>query len=266
LKQQIIYIETTTKYAQAPAGMVLISGGQNYQFFVQGVEIEGDPIPNGVDVQYSWEDYPRRVHNHTMNIQDFYIDKYPVTNQQFKQFLSSTHYIPADSYNFLKHWKNGTFPAGWDKKPVTWISIVDARVYAKWADRRLPNEWEWQLAAQGTQNRVYPWGNNYDPTMVPKIDKSRELLQPPDDVDAHEAGVSVFGVFDLVGNVWQWTNEFVDDHTRAAIVRGGSYYQPQGSMWYFPQAYELNKHGKYLLLDDCIDRSALIGFRTAADK
>ena len=51
------------------------------------------------------------------------------------------------------------------------------------------------------------------------------------------SGASPFGVLDLVGNVWQWTDEFVDEHTRAAILRGGSHYQPQGSHWYFPQAY-----------------------------
>jgi formylglycine-generating enzyme required for sulfatase activity len=49
---------------------------------------------------------------------------------------------------------------------------------------------------------------------------------------------------DLVGNVWQWTNEFQDEHTRAAILRGGSAYQPQGSFWYFPQSYRNDQHGK----------------------
>ena len=53
---------------------------------------------------------------------------------------------------------------------------------------------------------------------------------------------------DMVGNVWQWTEEFVDEHTRGGILRGGSYYQPQGSIWYFPQAYKLNEHGKLLLM------------------
>jgi gamma-glutamyl hercynylcysteine S-oxide synthase len=43
------------------------------------------------------------------------------------------------------------------------------------------------------------------------------------------------GVMDMVGNVWQWTEEFADEHTRAAIRRGSSYYQPQGSIWYFPK-------------------------------
>ncbi len=52
---------------------------------------------------------------------------------------------------------------------------------------------------------------------------------------------------DMVGNVWQWTDEYVDDHTRGGILRGGNYYQPQGSIWYFPQAYRNDQHGKLLL-------------------
>ncbi len=82
---------------------------------------------------------------------------------------------------------------------------------------------------------------------MPTPEHGRDLPRPRH-VDAHPEGASPFGVMDLVGNVWQWTDEFQDEHTRAAILRGGSYYQPQGSNWYFPQAYQLNEHGKYLLM------------------
>jgi hypothetical protein len=70
---------------------------------------------------------------------------------------------------------------------------------------------------------------------------------------------------DLVGNVWQWTDEYVDAHTRSAILRGGNNYQPQTSHWYFPQAYRLDQHGKYLLMAPCKDRSGGIGFRCVVD-
>lgn len=90
-------------------------------------------------------------------------------------------------------------------------------------------------------------------------------MLPPADVDAHPNGASPFGVMDLVGNVWQWTDEFGDDHTRTAILRGGSHYRPQGSAWYFPQAYRLNEHGKYLLMGPSLDRSAAVGFRCVRD-
>jgi len=84
-------------------------------------------------------------------------------------------------------------------------------------------------------------------------------------VDAYPQGASPFGVLDLVGNVWQWTDEFQDQHTRAAIVKGGSYYRPSKSHWYFPQARQLDQHGKYLLLAPSLDRSATIGFRCVMD-
>jgi gamma-glutamyl hercynylcysteine S-oxide synthase len=70
----------------------------------------------------------------------------------------------------------------------------------------------------------------------------------------------------MVGNVWQWTEEFVDEHTRGGIVGGGSYYQPQGSIWYFPQAYKLNEHGKLLLVSPSMDRSGGVGFRCVSGR
>ncbi len=242
--------------------MVRVPAG-NFQFEVSGIEIEGlNEV--GLDVQYPWDDSPRRFHSHPMQVQPFYIDKYPVTNLEFKRFVDATHYHPKDDLNFLCDWKNGSYPEGWENKPVTWVSLEDARSYASWAGKRLPHEWEWQYAAQGSDRRLYPWGNDWDANAVPAPDKSRSM-RGPDDVAAHPRGASPFGVMDLVGNVWQWTEEFTDEHTRAAIVRGGSYYQPQGSIWYFPQAYKLSEHGKLLLMAPGMDRSGALGFRCAMD-
>jgi formylglycine-generating enzyme required for sulfatase activity len=95
-------------------------------------------------------------------------------------------------------------------------------------------------------------------------DKGRIMLAASD-VDAHPEGASPFGVMDMVGNVWQWTDEYTDEHTRAAILRGGSHYQPQGSKWYFPQAYRNDQHGKLLLMAPSYDRSGAVGFRCVRD-
>ncbi len=268
LKQTLVEIPPTAPAAEAPAGMVKIPGG-SFDFKVQGVEIEGE-ASNLVDVQYPWEPTPRRFHEHTLEIKPFFIDKFPVTNAQFKQFLDATHYAPQDSINFLRDWKNGSFPAGWDNRPATWVSLEDARAYAQWAGKRLPHEWEWQLAAQGLNTpdnpagRIYPWGNSWQPANVPAPSTGRSM-RGPDPVDAHPQGASPYGVMDLVGNVWQWTDEYMDDHTRAGIVRGGEYYQPQGSIWYFPQAYRNDQHGKLLLMAPSYDRSGGVGFRCVKD-
>ena len=114
-----------------------------------------------------------------MEIVSFYMDKYPVTNALYKRFLDASGYKPRDDYNFLKDWKDGTYPAGWDRKPVTWVSLEDARAYAAWANKRLPHEWEWQYAAQGTNGRLYPWGNQPDAAATPKPETGPELRGPP---------------------------------------------------------------------------------------
>ncbi len=108
LKQQLVEIAPTKPAAGAPEGMVRIPGGA-FNFKVQGREIEGEASPY-VDVQYAWENSPRRFHEHQMQVAPFFIDKYPVTNAQFKKFLDATHYAPKDSINFLRDWKNGMYP------------------------------------------------------------------------------------------------------------------------------------------------------------
>ena len=262
LPQHIVRIAKTRPASGEPKGMIRIPAG-DFDFRVEGIEIEGSN-DIGVDVQYPWEDTPRRFHDHRMHVDSFWTDKYPVTNAQYKQFLDATRYHPADNLNSLRDWTDGTYPAGWENKPVTWVSLEDARAYASWAGKRLPHEWEWQYAAQGTDGRNYPWGNDWNTDAVPSPDQSR-ALRGPDAVDAHPRGASPFGVMDLVGNIWQWTEEFQDEHTVAAILRGGSYYQPQGSIWYFPQAYKLNQHGKLLMMAPSMDRSGTLGFRCVQD-
>ena len=261
--QTIVPIEKTSLAASSSEeAMIRIPAG-DFTFRVDGIEIEGFNDV-GVDVQYPWENSPRRHHNHGMHINSFLIDRYPVTNAQFKRFLEATHYHPKDDSNFLRDWRNGNFPSGAENKPVTWVSLDDARAYAAWSGKRLPHEWEWQYSAQGTDGRIYPWGNSWNADAVPVPDKSR-TIRGPDPVAAHPKGVSPFGVEDLVGNVWQWTDEFLDEHTRSGILRGGSYYQPQGSVWYFPQAYRLDQHGKLLLMAPGKDRAATLGFRCVKD-
>jgi len=262
LPQQLETIAATPPAQGTPPEMVKIPAGDFY-FNVHGIEIEGSN-DIGVDVQYPWEDSPRRYHEHEMRIRSFWIDKFPVTNSDYKKFVDAKGYHPADDLNFLRDWKNGTYPEGWADKPVTWVSLEDAQEYAKWAGKRLPHEWEWQYAAQGGDQRLYPWGNDWDALAVPLPDKSRNM-RGPDGVNAHPRGASASGVMDLVGNVWQWTDTFIDEHTRAAILRGGSYYQPQGSIWYFPQAYKLTEHGKLLMMAPGMDRSGAVGFRCVRD-
>jgi formylglycine-generating enzyme required for sulfatase activity len=111
---------------------------------------------------------------------------------------------------------------------------------------------------------VYPWGNQWLTANVP-VPATGRTMPGPDPVDAHPQGASPYGVMDMVGNVWQWTDEFADEHTRAAIVRGGEYYQPQGSIWYFPETFRNDEHSKVLLMSPSYDRSGGVGFRCVRD-
>ncbi len=140
LPQQIVPIPSTKATLTAPNGMMKLPEA-DFAFQVAGIEIEGlNEV--GVDVQYPWEESPRRFHEHAVHLSAFYIDKYPVTNAQFKIFLDTANYYPQDVINFLRDWKDGSYPPGSDNRPVTWVSIEDARAYASWAGKRLPHEWE----------------------------------------------------------------------------------------------------------------------------
>ena len=203
---------------------------------------------------------------HTLELGPFFIDRFPVTCAQYNAYLVSSGYKPEDAYNFLKS-LNGSMicPASLAKKPVTYVSQVEARLYCAHHGKRLPHSYEWQLAAQGTDGRKYPWGSVKDQTKFPTAVKGRIELA---DVDAFSPlDESPFGVSALVGHVWQWTDEFCDVHTCRSSVRGGSNYVPatSGQNYYFKQALELNKEQKYLTVSDSYDRSGTFSFRCVAD-
>ena len=107
--------------------------------------------------------------------------------------------------------------------------------------------WEWQYAAQGgNPDNLYPWGHDADPTKYNATVDSSQDTPPRQSVHYYDSAgaASPFGVKDLVGNVWQYTSETRDAHTRAAILKGSANYRPAGSLWYFPQAIQLDEHEK----------------------
>lgn len=278
------YGRTTPPAVSPPAGMTLIPS-QTWTFAVSGTEIEpfsGDCITSKcltVDVQFPWETIAQRVHNPVqLTITSFWIDTTPVTNAAYAQFMADSGYWPADAHNYLRDWSCSgpppatcAYPQGWDRKPVTWVDVTDARAFCNYYGKRLPNDYEWQLAAVGNASSyTYPWGTAWDATRVPTPNLGRTLL-PPDDVDAHPTGASPYGVLDLMGNVWQFTNQFADAHTRAVLLRGGSSYIPQGSGWYAPNVPPSQRpisaltHNKWLMLSPGYNRAGTVGFRCVAD-
>mmetsp|Transcript_46293 Transcript_46293/g.128694 ORF Transcript_46293/g.128694 Transcript_46293/m.128694 type:complete len:427 (-) Transcript_46293:101-1381(-) len=282
LQQTLIDPGTTTPRAAPEADMVRIPGG-SFHFVSRGVEVEGDAEPNGVGEQYPWESHPSRAHDKVLNISAFDISRYPITAAQYSEFLNATGFVPNESTRWLHNWNWTAAPPGAQphlpsearKQPVTFVSLAEARGYCAWRGLRLPHSYEWQYAAQSTDSRPYPWGTKSSSVGTKPAPVSGHEDPIPADVDAHPAGASPFGVQDLVGNVWQYTDEFQDAHTRSCVLRGGSRYHiacrpPQFGIgnyrnWYNPQAKTLFEHGKYLLMDDSYERAATIGFRCAAD-
>jgi gamma-glutamyl hercynylcysteine S-oxide synthase len=224
----------------------------------------------------------------------FLIDRTEVTNEQYRRFLVETQYVPANLASFLKLWtrKPGTegrpplweMPDGKADHPVVYVDLNDARAYARWAGKRLPREEEWQYAAQGTDGRLWPWGNDPDGPdkrvyVWQRNDRRYEYGNRPDlakcnshsddttPVGRYPAGASPFGVLDMAGNVWEWTESERDDgHTRYAIVRGGSFAVIEGSIWYLASgAQPCDTHEKMLLMYPGLDRCETIGFRCVKD-
>ena len=167
-----------------------------------------------------------------MVIDAFNLDKYPVTNAEYKQFVDATGRTPP------RHWKNGTYPEGTANHPVTWVTWYDALAYAQWAGKRLPTELEWEKAARGADGRLYPWGDTFDAQKCNSKESGSKGTSP---VDAHPEGASPFGLFDMAGNVWEWTADWYQGYRgtlyelsrygqQYKVLRGGSWYDGQDAV------------------------------------
>jgi formylglycine-generating enzyme required for sulfatase activity len=211
------------------------------------------------------------------------MDQFPVTNSLFKNFVDAAGYLPSDTFNFLKHWINNQPKKGEENFPVINISYEDARAYAAWAGKRLPTEAEWQYAGQTADGRIWPWGNMVKQKGVAQKNISTTLTLVdygvPDQlfcntgngklypVGKFKKGVNPNRLYDLVGAVWQMTNDwYQNDSYEYIILKGGSYYQPGGS-WWFVQGGPKPLHYRQMLLrvSQGFERNATIGFRCVKD-
>jgi len=170
---------------------------------------------------------------HQVMVEAYLIDKYETTNAMYKAFVdATTHEAP-------KLWQNGAYPPGKANHPVVYVSWHDAIEFCQWAGKRLPSEAEWEKAARGTDKRVFPWGDQFDPMKAntPQYWMAIHQAEQADTmpVGSFEAGKSPFGLYDMSGNVYEWVNDwylpypgnqYPNDHYgfKNKIVRGGSWY------------------------------------------
>lgn len=144
----------------------------------------------------------------------FFIDKYEITNKQYREFIMATNHRPPA---FLYQERLGR-----DNQAVVGVSWLDAKAYAKWAGKRLPFEAEWEKAARGLDGREYPWGSVWDKE---KANNSESKITGPSFVGSFLGGVSPYGLFDMAGNVWEWTADwFVSNYYNFA-----PYKNPKGA-------------------------------------
>jgi len=291
--------------AESPSsteGMTKIPGGP-LQFQTKGIEIEGaggtgnqsniGVNPFGVDLQYEWEHQPSRFHSQYLHVPEYWLDTTPVTQGAWSKYLAANKTaLPDDKYHYLKNWDWSNVGildlvpkpmVGNETLPVTYIGMDEARAYCKSLGKRLPHEEEWMFASTGGGNSTqpYPWGTE-DPTLPANQRKympeqrTGTVFPGPEHVGKYPAGASPFGVLDLVGSIWQYTDEYQDTHTRSVIVKGGTNYRPSSSMWYFPivdhncgsghcGSFQNMFHNKYFLMNSRYERAGTLGFRCAAD-
>jgi hypothetical protein len=196
------------------------------------------------------------------NVGYYAIDVTQVTNEQYKKFIDASGYKPLDTTNYLKHWVNGSPAKEKLSHPVVYVSLDDARAYAAWAGKRLPTEDEWQWAAIGKSYMGFPF-NGYPDSSFCNMGQIKTTMP----VKSFPKGISNFGCYDMCGNVFEWTeSERTDGRIPFCIIKGGSYFKPQGSKWYTENG-PLPSHQavKYLLMYPGIDRCATIGFRCVVD-
>ena len=154
---------------------------------------------------------------HPVYLDAFYMDKYPVTNAQYKAFLDENpqwrkpqlfkNHIPTDYHDgaYLRDWYRTDHPEGKDDHPVTKVGWYAAMAYAQWVGKRLPTEAEWEKAARGgLERRTYPWGNSVD------LSQANYLYNVGGTTPVGRYPANGYGLHDVSGNVWEWCLDAYD--------------------------------------------------------
>ncbi len=217
--------------------MVLVPEGE----FIMGtdrVDAENTHMKIGTVKPLYVDQHPERK----TFLEDFYIDRYEVTNREFKRFVDETQFVDVP-----ENWEDESFSEGKGDHPATNITWAQASAYAFWAGKRLPTEAQWEKAARGTDGRTFPWGNEYQKGDANiEIDGDRETSA----VGAYPRDVSPYGVYDMEGNVMEWTRDWylpypgskfaTERYGKQLKVLRGNAFQKAGH--YFLPAYRFAFH------------------------
>jgi len=211
-----------------PEDMVLIPEGP---FLMGSTENEINKLLE-LDTNVEASRFDVEIPQREVYMSAYLIDKYPVTNAEYKKFIESGGYKQRDfwsdaGWDYVLQAKlldsGGVHSAldGEDDCPVVNVSWYEAEAFAKYMGKRLPTEAEWEKAVRGTDGRIYPWGNEFDKT---KLNCAESKIEKPTPVTKYPEGISDYGCFDMAGNVWEWTADWFDSqYYRSAPDR-----DPQG--------------------------------------
>ncbi len=185
----------------------------------------------------------------THAVKGFLLDRTPVTNAQYAEFVQATGETPP------AHWLGGRPPQAQPMHPVVGVSREQAQRYASFRGKRLPSALEWEAAARGSEGRRFPWGDHYEPSRCHGPESGAITTAP---VGSLPDGASSAGALDLLGNVWEWT---VDDALKP--------HPEPGYAWVFGGSFKhrCDQEGRLARTSVAIGKSyEYLGFRCAADE
>jgi len=183
-----------------PPGMTLIPSGD----FLMGTdEVDTDEEALEFGLPHPWYEDEHPLHK--VYLPAFYIDQYEVTYSQYQKFLQATgHPAPED-------WVNRAYAPERANFPMVFVNWYEVNDYCQWMGKRLPTEPEWEKAARGPHGQKYPWGNVFNPDFA-NLSKGAVMFALSVAVGKHEAGKSPYGVYDMIGNVWEWTDSWYEPY------------------------------------------------------
>jgi len=186
-----------------------------YEFLLEDTSPDMAHIPAGEFQMGSNNDGLDEKPIHAVYLDAYYIDRFEVTNAQYKQFVDANprwrkDQIPREYHDgyYLADWFDNNYPAGKENHPVVYVSWYAAMAYAKWTGKRLPTEAEWEKAARaGLEGNKYSWGNTIDASKANYFDGTDKEITPVGSYPANR-----YGLYDMVGNVREWCIDVYDEN------------------------------------------------------